>query len=138
MSRKEKAWKIGKRIIIGFSVVAGLLTLIFIVNSAMNVRVLSEKRAKKNAVLFVTENKIDVKRLTCAGDTIDPKYKTRDGYGSCALATLQGEKIMLQCPADWIQTLMGAKGCKELFMTLNLATSTNSGANTDSPTSNQN
>lgn len=115
-------------------VVVGLV--IYGVNSSMNVRVLSEKRAEKNARLFVEKNKINVKRLTCAGDTVDPKYKVRDGYGSCALVTKEGEKIMLQCPADFLENLMGAKSCKEYFLTLNLST-TNTGAIGSETTANE-
>lgn len=106
--------------IIGISIGIGL---VYAGNEFANLRIFSERRATKNAKLFAKKNNIIVKRLTCAGDSIDPKYKVRDGYGTCALVTNTGEKIMLQCPADFLDNIMGSKNCKEQFITLNITPS---------------
>jgi hypothetical protein len=126
MNRKNRVFKIVKKITLALVSAVVIFLIIFTVNKVLNTRTFSEKRAHKNAVLFVNNNHIDVKRLTCAGDTVDPKYKVRDGYGSCSLVTVTGEKIMLQCPTDFLENLVGARGCKEFFMTLNITSNTSS------------
>jgi hypothetical protein len=107
--------------VISGAVIVGLM---YVGNEIANTRVFSEKRAKKNADSFVKQNNIAVKRLTCAGDSVDPKYKVRDGYGTCALVTETEEKIMLQCPANFLENLLGAKNCKEYFITFNITSNT--------------
>ena len=75
----------------------------------------TEKRAYENARLFVSNHKIEVERLTCAGDS------DGDGYGSCNIKTKSGEKIALKCPTGWVDVVIwGATGCKEEYTNLNL------------------
>jgi len=131
MNKKEQFTKMGKRSLIGIACIAAIGIGLYTFNEAANTRIFSEKRAKKNAQRFVDTHKINVKRLTCAGDTVDPKYKARDGYGSCALVTNEGEKIMLQCPADFFENLLGARSCKEYFITLNFTSSNSDPAPTE-------
>ena len=134
MSKKERLMKVGKKLLITVVIILSIGLLLYVTNEVANTRIFSEKRAKKNASLFVKEHNIKVKRLTCAGDTVDPKYKVRDGYGSCALVTEENEKIMLQCPADFLENLVGAKSCKEYFITLNLTASNSNAASPATPT----
>jgi hypothetical protein len=57
---------------------------------------------------FIEMNDLEVKRLTCAGDS------DRDGYGSCVIRTIDGEMISLKCPTDFFAVNMfGATSCKE-------------------------
>jgi hypothetical protein len=57
--------------------------------------------------LFISNNHLQVKRKSCAGDS------DGDGYGSCTVVTTEGEKIFLQCPSDFLGNLSGGTGCKE-------------------------
>lgn len=79
----------------------------------------TEARAHEAATRFVASNKLDVSRLTCAYDN------DNDGYGSCTLVTTEApgkpsEKIFLQCPARFLNTLLGADSCKEVDTTVQL------------------
>lgn len=118
-----------KKVVKIITIVVCIVIGVMLALNVMNTRVFSEKRATKNADMFIYKNKIEVKRLTCAGDGIDPKYKIRDGYGSCALVTNADEKIMLQCPTDFLANLFGAKNCKEVFLTLNISSGNSSDIN---------
>lgn len=70
----------------------------------------TEQRSYDAAHKYVADNNIQVKRMTCAGDS------DRDGYGTCTLVT-QDEKIFLQCPSSWGDVnLWGATSCKEVEM----------------------
>jgi hypothetical protein len=68
----------------------------------------TEERATVAAQHFVMVNKIETTRLSCAYDA------DNDGYGSCTAVTPAGEKLYLQCPASWGNTMMGATNCKEV------------------------
>jgi len=75
----------------------------------------TENRAYEAGELFISKNQIVMTdgtergRMTCAGDS------DGDGYGSCTIVTLAGEKIYLQCPTDWIAVnFWNAASCKEI------------------------
>ena len=89
--------------------------LTIIMSVFVNNRGSTEERALVAAKQFALDNNIEVKRVTCAGDS------DADGYGSCSMLTESGEKIMLQCPSSFTDVkLFGAKGCKEVFFNLNM------------------
>lgn len=74
-----------------------------------NNRGATEERAYKGGSDFVMKNGIQKKRMTCAGDS------DGDGYGTCTIATVDGEIITLECPTDFVNTnLWGATSCKEI------------------------
>lgn len=75
----------------------------------------TEKRAAESARLWLTEQRVDLKRLSCAYDS------DGDGYGSCTVVTQNDERIFLQCPASWFNNAMGAHTCKEVGENIKLA-----------------
>lgn len=80
-----------------------------------NNRGATQERAKENARMFLKDNNIEVKRLSCAGDS------DSDGYGTCTVTTAAGERIMLKCPCGFIDVeFFGATGCKEEFVDVNV------------------
>ena len=110
----------------GFTVIELVITvaifLIFLIlfgvvsGAILDNRGATEKRALSSARLFLQENNVKVKRLTCAGDS------NNDGYGACSVVTAKGEKIFLQCPTGFFDTkLFGASQCKEVFHNLNFS-----------------
>ena len=72
----------------------------------------TQSRAEDNMNLFISNNHLQVKRKSCAGDS------DGDGYGSCTIVTTEGEKIFLQCPSDYLGNLGGGTGCKETLGTV--------------------
>lgn len=69
----------------------------------------TEKRATRNAHLFVERNHLDATRINCAAD-ID-----RDGFGACSIALTSGEVLYLDCPAGYFDSdVLGARNCREL------------------------
>lgn len=97
-------------------IVAISLIFVSIVAGAMlNNMGATERRALTSAEHFLLENNIQVKRMTCAGDS------DGDGYSTCSVVTASGEKIMLQCPVDYFDVnWFGAKQCKELYYNVNM------------------
>lgn len=95
----------------GFTIIeiAMVLAIIaIIVGLLINNRGVTEDRAEENLELFISKNNIDVKRSSCAGDSND------DGYGSCSIVTMDGEKIFLECPSSLSSDAFGASNCKEI------------------------
>lgn len=89
----------------GFAVIAAIILMGLFANN----RAFTESRATDAAKLFAQQNDIEVKRLSCAGDS------DGDGYGSCTLVSKDNEKINLQCPTGFMSTkVLGATGCKEV------------------------
>ena len=98
-----------------FAVVLLVIIVGSIIGTFMNNMSATEARAEKNAMIFVEKNQINVKRMTCAGDS------DNDGYGSCAITTAENERINLRCPSDFVSVaIFGAKGCKEVFYDVNM------------------
>lgn len=93
-----------------------LLVGLIIAGSIVNNRGATEKRGLANAQIFIGANDIKVKRITCAGDG------DNDGYGTCNLVTMEGEKIMLNCPTNYVDVVWyGATSCKEVVKNMNFA-----------------
>jgi len=83
--------------------------------TVLNTRGATEKRAYEAAQHFITTNSIDVKRVTCAGDS------DSDGYGTCAILTTENEKLHLACPTGYFDVkFFGATSCKEVFMSMSM------------------
>jgi len=82
----------------------------------LNNRGATERRAMVAAKMFISQNGMKVKRITCAGDS------GGDGYGTCSVLTSEGEKIFLQCPTGFFDTkLFGATQCKEVYQNFNFS-----------------
>ena len=102
----------------GFTIIELLIVFVMVVFFAgiiasgfVNNRGATEARAYTGADKFITDNAIQIKRLTCAGDS------DGDGYGSCTLATMDGERIRISCPTNWADiNIFDASSCKEVFM----------------------
>ena len=116
MRRDQKGFAAVEAIIAGIVclVIVGVI-LAFFGNWIVNRPGQTEARAQTAAQRFVVANKIEVERLTCAYDN------DGDGYGSCTLVSKAGEKIFLQCPARFLNTMMGADSCKEVDTTIQLS-----------------
>lgn len=94
-------------------VLAIVLILSMVVGGAfLNTPGQTEERSLENAKAWVQSQNLTAKRLSCAHDS------DGDGYASCTLVTQEDEKIYLQCPAGFMQEVMGAKSCKEIEMTI--------------------
>jgi hypothetical protein len=94
--------------VIAVAIVAVILITLGMVK---NNRGFTERRAYANADVFITSNKIDVKRVTCAGDS------DNDGYGSCTVVAQDDSKIRLDCPTDFVNVyIFQARSCKEVFI----------------------
>lgn len=77
----------------------------------MNNKSATEKRAYKNAIIFATNNSIDVKKINCTGDG------DGDGYGTCTIIGADKAKTHLDCTSDFIDVkLWKATGCKEISL----------------------
>lgn len=98
------------------TVLFGLVcSFVFLVNKYLNGMRATEIRAQENAQTFIEKYSLQVKRMTCGGDS------NKDGYGTCNLTLDDGEKISLKCPTGFFDVvLFGAKGCKEEFRNINL------------------
>lgn len=114
----------------GFTMIEAMVALVFVfVIGAFIVAIFSnlffnrpgqtEARATQAAQQYMDKTKIAVARLNCAHDS------DGDGYGSCTVVTkasegVPSEKIYLQCPARFVNTLMGATSCKEVEFTMQM------------------
>jgi len=111
--KNEKGFTLGDVMII--AAIIGIVVSIA-AESFVNNRGVTEKRAFARAKKFLNRNNIEAKRLTCAGDS------DNDGYGTCNIVTKDGEKIILNCPTDFLDTkLFGASECKEVFQNINFS-----------------
>lgn len=92
--------------IIAIAIIAIIFSLIF--SALINNRAATERRATDLAGNFIAENDLSTQRVTCAGDS------DGDGYGTCVVVTVSGEKIKLLCPTNWVDvTIWGVDQCKE-------------------------
>lgn len=108
----------------GYTAIESIIVLaIVIVISAVivfpyilvNNRGATETRAEEGAKKFIEKNKLEVSRLSCAGDS------DNDGYGTCTLTLKNKERLRIACPTDWMDTrVWGASNCKEVFTDLNI------------------
>jgi type II secretory pathway pseudopilin PulG len=121
MRRVQQGFTLIELLTVGFFVLVIVAMLFaFFGNWIVNRPGQTEARAYQAAQRFVATNKIEASRLTCAYDN------DGDGYGSCTLVTTDApgkpsEKIFLQCPARFLNTLMGADNCKEVDTTIQLS-----------------
>tara|TARA_R110002073_G_scaffold174482_2_gene331685 strand:+ start:618 stop:944 length:327 start_codon:yes stop_codon:yes gene_type:complete len=87
-------------------VVAIIGILATVLSSAVvNTRGSTENQATANMENFIRDSNIITRRKSCAGDS------NHDGYGSCTVVTMDGEKIFLQCPTGVFNT---GTNCKEV------------------------
>lgn len=98
-------------------IVIALIALMMVGSSVFmamqNNRGATERRAYETAEMFVSKHKVDVERLTCAGDS------DGDGFSTCNILTKANEKIILNCPSDYVDVkFWGATSCKELTMNM--------------------
>jgi type II secretory pathway pseudopilin PulG len=92
-----------------------LIVSVAVLGSVVNNRGWTEERALAGAAAFLTSNNIVAKRVTCAGDS------DGDGYGTCNVVTAEGEKVILNCPTNFLDVkVWGASNCKEVFTNYNL------------------
>lgn len=104
----------------GFTLIEVMIVLVIIsilavilAQRLLNNRGATEKRALAAAEKFAQTNRIDIERISCAGDS------DNDGYGSCVIVTSKGEKIMLNCPCSYMDTkFWGAEECKEVLFNI--------------------
>jgi hypothetical protein len=102
-------------IIIAVVGIIAILTGGEIVNKWVNNRSATEVRAAEGAGKYISKNGLQVQRFSCAGDS------NGDGYGTCNLVLKDGEKIIINCPTDYLDVeLWGAEGCKEVFQNFNI------------------
>ena len=106
-------------VVLAFSLVIGVLVVTIFSNLLFNRPGQTEARATQAAQQYMDKTKIAVARLNCAYDS------DGDGYGSCTVVTkasegVPSEKIYLQCPARFVNTLMGATSCKEVEFTMQM------------------
>jgi len=84
--------------------------LLIVVTTLFDNRPQTQKRAYSNAKEFVATYNIDAERITCMGTT------DTDGYGTCAVTLRNGKRMMLQCPATFVDVVVfKTTMCTEMF-----------------------
>lgn len=71
-------------------------------------------RAEAQMRIWLGENNMTPKRASCSHDS------DGDGYASCVVVTTTEEKVFLQCVSGWVDTMLGARGCKEVETTMKI------------------
>lgn len=107
---KQKGFTVVELISVGVIITVVLVIIASVVLTFMNNRGATETRAVEGANKFISDNGLETKRVTCAGDS------DGDGYGACAVTLTDGERIRLECPTNFLDVkLFGASSCKEVF-----------------------
>lgn len=98
-----------KAVVVFTGAIALMIAMIAIYSLFWNNRGATETRATDNATAFIQKNNIQVKRMTCAGDS------NGDGYGTCMVTATDSEQIQLECPTSWVDVnVWRATSCKEV------------------------